>query len=174
MSEKGRALSHAQLRSRARQARLGEDERVATAFEHAKSGVVMTLTLDDLMSLCWQDSHHVRLLVTSGADRSVGAVARRFLDAGMTWEALASGMIPGEYVADWFTPCLEYATAVRDLAAGELVLVPATPRERDSADQATYYIFDGVHRCIVAAVEHLAGRTQYRPLIAVSIEPRPG
>jgi hypothetical protein len=170
----GVSLDHAALQLRAEQAGAAGDVRVAEALKGAASGAACELALDDLMGLCWQDTRDVRILITPpGISRSVGAVAHRFLERGLTWQSLITNAVEGEYSPAWFGPCLQYANGQRDLHAGELLLVPTTTDEHRDAGQAHWYVWDGIHRSLVAAVEHLAGRRAYRPLNAIVVRPRP-
>jgi hypothetical protein len=83
------------LQARANAAAAG-DERVADLLEQARSGTMVLVRLDDLLGLRWQDTHHMRMLLTPpGVLRSVGAVAQGFLDSQLTWNDLASKNAPG-------------------------------------------------------------------------------
>jgi hypothetical protein len=100
-------------------------------------------------------------------------VAGRFIARGYDWDTLAAGVMSGVYDPAWFRAALAYSSGERNLQDGFVLLVEATRLESAEARGASHYIWDGLHRTLVAAVEHLCGTRTYEPLAFISTRPRP-
>jgi hypothetical protein len=152
------------------------DQRVYTAV--AASAGLFLLTLADeasFLSLVWQQSDGVRLLVPRGRSRTLRDVAQRMIAESFTFERLASdlGRPKEEHDPEWFRVCTPINASFDLGRFGWVTVVPASDSERKESPGGSLYIFDGVHKTLVLSKRLVSGETQFRPVEALLILPRP-
>lgn len=150
------------------------------------------LTIDDrgeFLSLIWQEIDGLRLLAPGGS-RTLKDVAQRMLDetltvhtkrgpitikGPLTFQQLASdlGLDPKYHRPDWFRGCVKIDSAFLYSSFGWVTLVTANDSERSQSPSGTYYIHDGVHKTLVLAKRLLKNETEFEPVTALLLNPRP-
>jgi len=137
----------------------------------AKTVHRFSITRQDFDRLIWQEIDATRFLTPRDQPRTMADIRSRLAADGRSFQQLAEGLrIPGEYDPEWFKGCVRIIEQQLQLPKGRLVLVRATPAERDQSPNTRYYIRDGVHRALVVASEDPEPWPRVEALL---IHPRP-
>jgi hypothetical protein len=129
---------------------------------------------DSFLSLIWQESDPSRLLTPKGQPRTLKEVGLR-LRGWRDFSELAGdlNMPRSEHHPEWFERCARIDSAFDYSRFGCLALVHPTDGERKQTPCGSFYIYDGVHRTLVLTKQLLAGESEFQPLGALLILPRP-
>jgi hypothetical protein len=160
-----------------KQAKNHVDEALLNAIGRAE-GELYRFRLEDedsFLSLVWYQGAGVRLLAPDGAPRTLRDVAKRFIQRGFTFDALAGNLGFGgdEHEPGFFEKCLPIDSCFNFGRFGWVAVVDANADERAQAPLGRFYIYDGLHRTLVLAKRLLTGEATYRPVEALYLTPRP-
>lgn len=129
---------------------------------------------DSFLSLIWQEIDSTRLLTPRGQPRTLKEIGLR-LRAWRGFSELASalGLPRTEHRPEWFDRCVHIDTGFDYARFGWISVVHPTDSERRQSPSGSFYIYDGVHRAVVLAKRLLAQESEFQPLTALLIVPRP-
>ena len=153
------------------------DPKVDEALGEARELYQVHLQDDErFLSLTWPEADGSRLLTPTDEGRTLGEVAARLLVNKWTFEKLTAdlGLSPVEHDPDYFGKCRYMDDEFDYERFGTLMLAPVTDEEREQSPEGSFFIFDGVHRCLTLAKRLLAQEEDYRQVPALLMIPRPG
>jgi hypothetical protein len=132
----------------------------------------------EFWNLCWQSVPMYRFLTPVGRCRSLRCVVDRLkqLNVGLSELGDVSARMDLVRNVEWFQHCLDLARTF-DWARFEGSVLGADPIrlrivnqiERGECPGATWYIADGVHRTLAAAVLLDQQRIRWRPFTAMTV-----
>ena len=96
-------------------------------------------------------------------------------EASFTFEMLASdlGRPKEEHDPDWFRVCTKINATFDFDRFGWITVVPANDNERRQTPGGSLYVYDGVHKTLVLSKRLVSGESQFRPVEALLVLPRP-
>jgi hypothetical protein len=150
------------------------DPRVFQAIEGAASLFLVTFEdSESYLSLIWQEIDGIRLLAT-GESRTLGDIAQRIVDQGVTFKMLATDLGKPDRIhdPDWFKPCVTVDKEFDFSKFGWLTIVPGTDSERRQSPKGSFYIHDGVHKSLVLAKRLLGDGIRFQSVQGLLILPR--
>ena len=133
----------------------------------------------DFWKLCWQSVDIYRFLTPVGLCRNLRCVVDRMKTLDVSLAELADPHARQDLArnAAWFEVCVAIAANFNwarfqgSGSAGEAIRLRFVNHvERGECPGATWYIADGVHRTLVAAVLLDQGVIQWRPVNAITLE----
>ncbi len=152
------------------------DPKVDAALDAARELYQIHLQDDErFLSLIWPEAAGSRLLTPREEGRTLGDVAARLLANEWTFELLVGdmGLSAVEHEPEYFGKC-RYIDDNFDYGRfGTLMLAPATDEEHEQSPGGTFFIIDGVHRCLALAKRLLAQEEDYQEVQALLMIPRP-
>ena len=128
--------------------------------------LVKAPTANEFLTLLWQSDSNTRLLAPDRNPRTVRDCAKRLANFGWRFQNLVSES------NNWFQRCADIDENFDYAKLGWIVLTPLIPNERRETPDATFYIFEGVHRSIVLAKRLLREEEKYKPLDFLLLCPR--
>lgn len=152
------------------------DDRLVKAVKESEA--LFLLTLEDensFLSLIWQEIDDTRLLTPPGESRTLRDIVHRMIDQSLTLEDLTSDLGKPEHShkPEWFKKCLVINSDFDFNHFGWIAVVPAIDSERTQSPTGSFYIYDGVHKTLVLSKRLLSGETQFQPVEALLLLPRP-
>jgi hypothetical protein len=152
------------------------DERLFRAVDKSENMFLITLKDSEyFLSLIWQEIDDSRLLTPKGESRILHDVAKRMLENYWTFEKLSSnlGLTKKQHNPKWFETCIEIDRDFDVDRFGWVTVVPANYNERNQSPKGKFYIYDGTHKTIVLSKRLLKKETEFQPIEALYILPRP-
>ncbi|MSR88293.1 MAG: hypothetical protein EXS67_01385 [Candidatus Margulisbacteria bacterium] len=133
-----------------------------------------TFTIEDettLFSLIWHYHKATQLLTPGtwigGKVYTVGDVAKYMLDHQITFQALASGSLPGTYTPNWFESCVNIYENFNEATFNALVVQLPNNTERKDCPNGTFRIIDGTHRTLVLSYLLLQKKRAFKPISCI-------
>lgn len=130
-----------------------------------------TFNIEDettLFSLIWHYHKATQLLTPGtwigGKVYTVGDVAKYMLDNQITFQALASGSLPGTYIPNWFESCVKIYETFNEESFNALVVQLPNNVERKDCPTGTFRIIDGTHRTLVLSYLLLQKKRTFKPI----------
>jgi len=127
--------------------------------------LVRAPTANEFFMLLWQSDSNTRPLAPEGEPRTVRDCAMRLAGYGWRFQNLVS-------LTDWFQRCAAIDENFDYSMLCWIVITPLITEERRVTPDATFYIFEGVHRSIVLAKRLLMREERYRPIDFLLLCPR--
>jgi hypothetical protein len=123
-------------------------------------------TREEFLRLVWQSSPATRPLTPVGKPRTLLDCARRLAQFGWEFKPLV------QLRFEWFRSCVDIDKSFDHRNVGLVALTLLIESERCDTPAGSYYIYDGVHKCIVLAKRLLCGETTYNPVQVLLLAPR--
>lgn len=149
--------------------------RLFTAIRDSQAVYVFPLNDEEsFLSLIWQEIDATRLLTPADEPRTLKEIGSR-MQAWHGFSQLASALdLPkNQHDPAWFERCIPIDTAFDYTRFGWISVAHPTDGERRQSPRGSFYIYDGVHRALVLAKRLFAQETDFQPLTALLIVPRP-
>jgi hypothetical protein len=134
----------------------------------------------DFWRLIWQSVDLTRFLTPVGKCRTLRCVVDRLKPYNVSLEELAQPKARCDITrnTDWFVPCMQLAQdfdwdrfeSLGSIQQAIRVRAP-NPIERSECPDGTWYIKEGVHRTLVAAVLLDQKKISWRPFSVLRLEP---
>jgi hypothetical protein len=165
------------LRRFASTRRSGEhvDERLFGAIRGSQALYKISLSdAESFHSLIWQERAETRLLTPRGQPRTMRDISCRLRHfGGLTNLASTLDVPQNQHNPEWFRTCVLIDKAFDFSRFGWISIAQPTDGERHQSPAGSFYIYDGVHRTLVLAKRLLTGETDFKPISALLIVPRP-
>lgn len=152
------------------------NEHLFRAVDSSKA--LFLISLEDsatFLSLIWQEISKSRLLTPNNESRILYDVTKRMLENSWTFEKLSAnlGLPKHQHNPEWFKTCFEIDKEFDFERFGWVTIVPATKYEQTQSPEGSFYIYDGAHKSLVLSKRLLRNETEFQPIEALYILPRP-
>ena len=142
------------------------------------SNALFLISLEDkatFLSLIWQTINQSRLLTPNYESRILYDVTKRMLENSWTFKKLSAnlGLPKNQHNPEWFRTCFEIDKKFDFERFGWITIVPAKNCEQTESPKGSFYIYDGVHKSLVLSKRLLRNETEFQPIEALYILPRP-
>jgi hypothetical protein len=143
-----------------------------------KSKALFRITLKDsatFLSLILQEIDSSRLLTPKKESRILCDVINRMCENSWTFEKLSSnlGLPKQQHDPKWFRKCFEIDENFDFERFGWITIVSAKDSEQTQSPKGSFYIYDGTHKSLVLSKRLLQKETEFQPIEALYILPRP-
>ena len=95
---------------------------------------------------------------------TVGTVAHRFIELGLSFYGLVSGKESGTYQPEWFKPCLDMEKTFDPEKLGPFMVHMSHPNELKDCPNSPFRLIDGIHRSLVYTVKLKKNTIDFRPV----------